>query len=388
MTSEVVKAALRSLMTKCATADRYTLVRDSYDCEKVSVPYTRRAPAPAPASGLPDAPIAPAPMPEETAPAPTPAPAPKEFIAGVDLKGFELVKSMPYDGPIITFLDIKTPKMILDEIPLLESRVQNAVKNLFRFFSEFHFKPALRFIDSLFRKIDDDEITDYIGGYFELQNSPDSQNVKAKMECDEFKGVIRDIKDLAPSYILKYPVSINKRLTVYYGDPGTGKTYKAIHDNPDAVVIPCCSSITPDDLLRVFDFTKEENETVKEEMQNGTDNAALTALLRSARAGKPTFNPTAVTTAMREGKPIIFDEINMLPPDTLAFVQEITDGKKRVQHMGWNIDIKEGFQIIGTMNLYVNGMTLALPSPLVDRIGTMQEFELTPEKITGMIMNR
>jgi hypothetical protein len=236
---------------------------------------------------------------------------------------------------------------------------------LFNFFSEFRFKPAARFMDTLLRQPTVAKIKSYIAAYFILQNSPDAESISEKMESGEFMGLAAKIHDITNDYIRIKPEAINSRLVIYYGDPGTGKTHKAINENPEADVVACCSSITPDELLRVFDFTKDND---------------------PARLGKPTFMPTATATAMTEGRTVILDEINMLPPDTLAFIQEITDNKPHIHHMNLDFNIRPGFKIIGTMNLVVNGNTISLPNPLVDRIAEADEFVLEPDMVTSMLL--
>lgn len=102
--------------------------------------------------------------------------------------------------------------------------------------------------------------------------------------------------------------------------------------------------------------------------------------------GKATFKPSQLYKAMTEGKTIVLDEINLLPFESLRFLQSILDGKQSFVYKGQTVQIKDGFQIIGTMNLQVNGMVYALPEPLVDRASELKEFKLSAADLVGAIL--
>ena len=89
---------------------------------------------------------------------------------------------------------------------------------------------------------------------------------------------------------------------------------------------------------------------------------------------------------MEQGKTIVLDEINLLPFDSLRFLQGIADGKADFYYKNRPVHINEGFQIIGTMNLSLGGMTYGLPEPLVDRCAEAKEFVLTAEQLAKAIM--
>jgi MoxR-like ATPase len=89
---------------------------------------------------------------------------------------------------------------------------------------------------------------------------------------------------------------------------------------------------------------------------------------------------------MTEGKAIVLDEINLLPFDSLRFLQGVLDGKKEFSYKGHEVKIADGFCIIGTMNLVVNGATFNLPEPLVDRCMDIQKFSLSAGQLLGAIM--
>ena len=101
--------------------------------------------------------------------------------------------------------------------------------------------------------------------------------------------------------------------------------------------------------------------------------------------GKPAFNGSILKKCITEGLPIVLDEINLLPYETLRYLQGLLDGKTEFIHKNETIHIKDGFKIIGTMNLSINGMTYGLPEPLVDRCEEMKQFKLTVDDLLNAI---
>ena len=89
---------------------------------------------------------------------------------------------------------------------------------------------------------------------------------------------------------------------------------------------------------------------------------------------------------MENGTKITLDEINLLPFESLRFLQSILDNKTEINYKGQVIHIKDGFQIIGTMNLTVNGSVFNLPEPLVDRACELKEYKLTAEQLAGALI--
>ena len=102
--------------------------------------------------------------------------------------------------------------------------------------------------------------------------------------------------------------------------------------------------------------------------------------------GNPDFNPSLLWDCMEQGKTIVLDEINLLPFDSLRFLQGIVDGKSEFYYKNRPVHIHEGFQIIGTMNLSLGGMVYGLPEPLVDRCSETKEFALTAEQLAKAII--
>lgn len=231
--------------------------------------------------------------------------------------------------------------------------VETAIQNLMNFFSEFDFEPNFRFINTFAYATSKsiNESRSYITNYFKLIDSPDINSIVDKMKSDEFITLSAQFANLTPNK------KINNRFKIYYGAAGTGKTTKAIQEaNGNCMV--CHSAMLPSDLMEDFKF---EN-------------------------GKATFIPSALQNAMENGTIIVLDEINLLPFESLRFLQTILDGKKQFEYKGKTVHINDGFKIIGTMNLKVNGSTFCLPDPLVDRAEELKEFKLKAKDLVGAII--
>lgn len=228
-----------------------------------------------------------------------------------------------------------------------EERIEKAISHLLDFFTEFNFTPSFRFLNTLGRLVLE-ERTPYVCRYFSLMGSPYAEDVAAKTASAEFANIMNGLKDVEPTHI------INSRFRIYYGAQGTGKTTKALAETANRCII-CNASMLPADLIE--DFTFDD--------------------------GKAAFHPSILVECMENGLPITLDEINLLPFDSLRFLQGIFDGKREFQYKGRTIHINDGFKVIGTMNLSVNGVVFGLPEPLVDRCEMIQEFELTPKMLMG-----
>ena len=234
--------------------------------------------------------------------------------------------------------DDNAPKKEFD-LEALRTTIQNTIN----FFSEFDFEPNFRFLNTLSRNSDSKTTAKrYIHNYFALIDSPYINDIDNKMKSPEFDSIY---EGFAAQTTEK---RINRRLAIYYGAQGTGKTTKACQEADNCCIV-CNNSMLPADLMQDFDF----------------DN------------GKATFKSSALYDAIVNGKTIVLDEINLLPFESLRFLQGIVDGKPSFIYKDREVKIADGFKIIGTMNLFVNGMAYALPSPLVDRCENIEEFKLT-----------
>lgn len=222
------------------------------------------------------------------------------------------------------------------------------------FFSEFDFEPNFRFVNTFARiayRSDDTAVKSYVRNYFKLTDSPYVDSIVEKMKSTEFDQIRRDFEKYEPSH------NINTRFRLYYGSAGTGKTTAAMTESAGKCMV-CHSAMLPSDLMEDFKFED----------------------------GKATFKPSALQNAIVNGETIVLDEINLLPFESLRFLQSILDGKKQFLYKGHEINIADGFKIIGTMNLTVNGTTYALPEPLVDRCECIKEYKLNAENLLGAII--
>lgn len=253
----------------------------------------------------------------------------------------EVLKSIDEVGQVVS---------VEEDKPTTEQTLTNGINGLMKFFSEFNFQPNFRFLNTLSR-YGKKEGRGYIERYFELTASPYTAVVKEKMKSQEFKAIEKDF------FACQTDKQINTRFKLYYGSQGTGKTTIAMQESHDECMV-CHNAMLPSDLMENFDFSD----------------------------GKAEFQPSALYNAMVNGTPIVLDEINLLPFESLRFLQGILDGKKCLQYKDRTVNIAEGFMIIGTMNLTVNGMTYGLPEPLVDRCAETKRFELTAENLLGAVL--
>lgn len=231
-------------------------------------------------------------------------------------------------------------------------KIKIVCSDLINFFKDFDFEPNFRFVNTLKRNSQSIENAQtYICNYFKLTDNQYKEDVQEKVKSQEFKNLISDLQNINTNNI------INSRFKVYYGSQGTGKTTQALKESNNVVMV-CHSAMLPSDLLEDFKFEE----------------------------GKPAFKKSALWEAMENGTKITLDEINLLPFESLRFLQSILDNKTEINYKGQVIHIKDGFQIIGTMNLTVNGSVFNLPEPLVDRAAELKEYKLTAEQLAGALI--
>lgn len=328
--AEVTDLQLILELKACASGTDFMAVQKKHqiDWPQLTKPYTRAASSASPA--------APANPVQSAQGAPAPAPTTTDDLEDM------LDKEDPQPEP--------APEPVQNDQVIAAFRI-GAVNSLQRFFSDFKFQPAARFVNTAARCGTVYDVKRYVDGYVRLINNCDANDIIEKMKSPEFEAVAADL--------IKYPPQkqINRRLDIYFGDAGTGKTTKAIEQYPEAQVVPCNASMLPDDLMRTFDFNDDN--------------------------GNPVFKPSTLRLAMENGWPIIFDEINLLSFDCLRLLQTLTDGKSTINYNGDTITVKDGFKIIGTMNLTVNDQVYNLPEPLVDRAASIVEFKLSPEELAA-----
>lgn len=238
--------------------------------------------------------------------------------------------------------------------PTKEKILIDGLSKLMNFFTEFNFTPSFRFTNTFSYMASQSPAAakEYVANYFALMDNGYISEVKNKMQSKEFTEIVDAINQYgAPDN------HINKRLKIYYGSAGTGKTTMAMTEAENRCVV-CNASMLPSDLMEDFLF----------------------------KDGRPDFNPSLLWECMEQGKPIVLDEINLLPFDSLRFLQGIVDGKTEFYYKNRAVHIHDGFEIIGTMNLSLGGMVYGLPEPLVDRCYDMKEYALTAEQLAKAIL--
>lgn len=235
-------------------------------------------------------------------------------------------------------------------------KAKEAVEKLTKFLSEFsyfHDGVSMRLVNTFARAKTDKDKKSVIASYCEVSQMEDLPNLKEKMKSPEFKEVCKCFADLAVKDCL------NTRFAVFYGAPGGGKTYAAINagnaiNGGDCEVVPCSPSMDAADLLYAYRL--------------------------DYKTGKRGYVPTALLTAMTSGRAVVLDEVNLLPMEARMFLQNILDNKSKVSVMGVEIPIKDGFFVIGTMNLETGLGVTPLPLPLVDRASVVREFRTSVEQ--------
>lgn len=183
------------------------------------------------------------------------------------------------------------------------------------------------------------------------------EQIEGKTDSLEFGEIWNDLQKLKKENPSSIPHKINKRLVVYFGAGGTGKTTRATMENPNSRVIVASATQDPSILFGEFDMTTK------------------------------TFKPSAIAEAMQNGEPIIIDEFMLYSDEVLERFQAITDEKSKIfdNFLKQDINIKDGFKIIATMNLL-----RPLPSALATRATFLnfdKEFKATTKaRLTRLLI--
>lgn len=320
-TGATVMAALRDLCD-AAAAIPATMVKPAEPAAAITV---SDAVAPASTSA--------APAPAATTPATTPAPTSAEsgYVDGIRI----IAPANPATGAQMRLEASETAK--------------NARNMWANFISEWGWIPSRRMLNTLARMRTVTEAEEYINAYAKLIVSEDANSVREKLRSHEGREVLRALVSCTPHN------RINRRLRIYFGYAGTGKTTAALEEAraifPDAERFICRDDMTADEVFRGF--------TLVDGVANLADNA--------------------ITRAMAAGTPVVMDEINLLPRGCLTALQTVTDGTPDALINGHTVRVQEGFCVYATMNHVVNGQPYALPEPLCDRAEVLREFEGNPE---------
>ena len=212
------------------------------------------------------------------------------------------------------------------------------VSDFLTYFKDFVFDPSPRGLNNM-RFVKD--IDEYLLSFMEIINTPEEllERAKHSFRSAEWKSLKKRLSALP-----KTETRINQRLIIKYGKAGTGKTTDAIRQYPNAVKIVGSASADPDDLFTRFDPSSK------------------------------TYVLTELSEAMVNGKPIIIDEANLYNSVVLARLQGVLDNTTSIVDRGIEIEIKDGFKVIITMNLETNLGKTPLPDPLVSRATEIENY--------------
>lgn len=255
------------------------------------------------------------------------------------------IKSRLYENNATSKNDLSIANK--DEVTAAKDEVIIACQNLINFFNQFDFKPSFRFVNTLVLCEDPME---YTRNYFKIFDSQYALDVAEKIKSAEYSAILKSIRACIPKNI------INTHFEIFFGEPGGGKTTYAYNLCSKRIV--CSSEMLPDALMQVFDFEE----------------------------GKAKFKQSDLWLAMENGESILLDEFNMLPYESLKFIQGITDNKEEFDFKGFKIKIHKNFKIIGTMNLYTEQGCIPISHALADRASNIREFIVTAEDLASSLI--
>lgn len=228
-----------------------------------------------------------------------------------------------------------------------ESELIIICQRLLDFFKQFEFTPSFRFINTLVLTKDP---MSYVRNYFRIFDSQYANEIAEKIKSMEFKDIVKNLRKAKPSNI------VNSHLEIFFGDPGGGKTTYA--SKLASKIVLCSSEMLPDAIMTTFDFED----------------------------GKASFKPSEVWEAIETGGTILLDEFNMLPYESIKFLQGITDNKSEFNFKGTTIKIHPDFKIIGTMNLNTENGVIPISAALADRASVIREFTVTAKDLAKSLL--
>jgi hypothetical protein len=353
--------AVALAVLKCAEAGiNQDAALAAYDTTRGAAPLPAKPRAPKAAAS---APVAPAPV----APVAPAKAAEAEKPEGE--KGEEGTKAAPAKEEPAKTKATKAPKPEAPAkapsktLPKASGAEVRTAKAWHMFLSDFGIKaPSARMLNTAANMSKGEDVASYVVEYCRIagneyaNDNDDKAKTTVSMKCKstEARALFDEIAKLTPES------RINRRFALVYGEPGGGKTYGAMAANPGAEVVMCRSGMTDKELFLGFTF----------------------------KDGKPVFAENPLTRAMKEGKVVILDEINLLPEECLRALQAITDGKDRITIDDCEVRIAEGFKIVGTMNYIVGGGdSRPLPPALVDRAESIREMVLTDDMLAAISLH-
>jgi hypothetical protein len=229
----------------------------------------------------------------------------------------------------------KTTSSLLER----KKEVNAIVKQFIYFCKDFSYNPDVRLLNSLYHQKDERQFL--LDTLKLIGHDEDMIEIATeKTKSTEFKNLMKQIKSCEQTRD-----KMNKRLEIKFGKAGTGKTTSALKENPTALRIIASATDDPSDLFTTF------NPTTKE------------------------WEKTPLSNEMEKGGTVIIDEANFYHQEVLKRLQGITDETSKFTDRGIDINIKDGFKIVITMNLETNFGKKPLPSPLVDRASKIECYD-------------
>lgn len=237
----------------------------------------------------------------------------------------------------------------------LPANAPTIIKKFVDFMTEFEVTVTFRMLNSISHLMNTRKgkkaAKEYLVNYLRLTDNPSASLAKDKFKSPEFEEILdSDLFKTKPDF------KVNRRFKVFFGPAGGGKTTLAEKLTGGKGML-CSEDMDGIDLIRVVDV----------------------------RDGVPCFVDSPLIEAVKNGDVVYLDEINHLNTNARSIIQQLTDGKKTFMHPITKelIKIHSDFQIIGTMNLDMDGMTFPLSQALVDRADELVEFIPTPTQLCG-----
>jgi len=144
---------------------------------------------------------------------------------------------------------------------------------------------------------------------------------RTKTQWDTLK---RQERNNVESFFDSFEKGIHRqRLYILVGETGAGKSTLAMNRFPDVITYGCSPANDPNDLM--FFLANKDGKGLKP-------------------------HPSQLNMAIREGHKVLLDEINLLPYESLMFLQSITDEKKSIVVGDEIVPIHPDFRILATMN--------------------------------------
>lgn len=134
----------------------------------------------------------------------------------------------------------------------------------------------------------------------------------------------RKEKNTVESFLNSFDEGTHRqRLYILLGETGAGKSTLAMQRFPDAITYGCSPANDPNDLM--FFLANKDGKGLKP-------------------------HPSQLNMAIREGHKVLLDEVNLLPYESLMFLQSITDEKESIVVGDEIVKIHPDFRILATMN--------------------------------------